>query len=187
MTQILFCADQFMAKRELVEKFIQQSFPAPQFYVISLAVHPDRVAEQVDKFFREHQLNSNPPALFFYWSSQSERADIASIWRPLFEKCRAVALIDFVTSVDQAKDIERYWKNAWKHDQMYRVVTLNAQQQSLTSPQYNALQEVCNVEVKKSLDKSRYYIFGLVALAALALIGLLFQRHNLKFHFDKPA
>lgn len=186
MTQILFCAEKYMPNKDQVETLIRQSFPAPKYSVISLVVQPDHVALQVSIFFKKHAFSS-PPLLFFYWSSQDQRTDIANTWSPLFEGCRAIALIDLMKSEDKAKDIEKYWENAWKYEQMYRIVTLEPLQQALTPQQQNALQEVCSVEVKNTLDRSRYYIFGLVALAALALIGLLFQRHHLKFHFDKPA
>lgn len=172
MTQILFCAEHYMSNREAVEKLIQQAFPAPKYSMMSLVVHPDRVATQVHEFFIA---NSNPTALFFYWDCLHKRIEESYIWHPLFDKCKAVA---FLNVQQEEAAVVGYWNNAWRRQQVYRIVTLDPSQQSLSPEQQNALLEVCNVEVKNSLGRSHYYIFGLLALAALALIGLLFQQRD---------
>lgn len=174
--QILFCADQYTPNVEFVEGLIKASFPEPRYTVISLRVHPDQVVHQVAQW-AELKFFSNHPALFFYWNCSNERADIASIWQPLFEKCKAVALVHLLDqSADEGK-IESYWKNGWKWGNIpHNIVNIDRKQISLNDAQRNALQKICHVEIKKDTDKKRYLILGLLALGAFALIGFLFRR-----------
>ena len=174
--QILFCADQYTPNVEFVEGLIKASFPEPRYTVISLRVHPDHVAQQVAQW-AEQNIFSHLPALFFYWNCSNERADIASIWQPLFEKCKAVALVHLLDQSTDESKIESYWKNGWKWENIpHNIVNIDRKQISLHDTQRNALQKICNVEVKKDTDKKRYYALVLLALGALALIGFLYRR-----------
>ncbi len=174
--QILFCADQYTQNVELVEGLIKASFPEPRYQIISLRVHPDQVIQQV-AHWAEQNIFSNQLALFFYWNCSNERADIASIWHPLFEKCKAVALVHLLDQPADEGKIESYWKNGWKWGNIsHCIVNIDRKQTSLTDTQRIALQEICNVEVKKDTDKKCYYALVLLALGALALIGFLYRR-----------
>lgn len=178
--QILFCSDKYMQNVEFVERLIKKSFPESQYTVISLRVDPDHVAQQIAQWANVQNLFSHMPALFFYWNCLNERADVALIWQPLFKKCKAVALVHLLDQPADEGKIESYWKNGWKLGNIpHNIVNINRQQKSLNDTQRIALQEICNVEVKKYTDKKHYLILGLLALGALAFIGFLYRR---KFH-----
>jgi len=173
--QILFCADRYMQNVGLVEGLIKESFPEPRYRIISLSVDPDHVAQQVDQWIREQKISSsNPPALFFFWNCLNERSDVASIWQPLFEKCKAVALVHFLDPSADKELISAYWRNAWKYESIpHYIVNIDVHQKSLSNMQRAHLEAVCNVEAKKSTNKTRDYLPAMLALGVLALLGLL--------------
>jgi cell division protein YceG involved in septum cleavage len=175
--QILFCADKYAENVEFVEQVIKESFPEPRYQVISLRIHPDQVTQQVAQWAHDQKIFSNPPALFFYWKCLNERADIASIWHPLFEKCKAVALVHLLEQPTDEGKIESYWKNGWKFGNIpHNIININRQQISLNDAQRSALQEICNVKVIQHADKKHIYVLALVVLGSLALIGFLYRR-----------
>lgn len=174
--QILFCADQYTPNVEIVEGLIKASFPESRYTVISLRVHPDQVIQQVAQWAEQKNF-SNQPALFFYWNCSNERADIASVWQPLFEKCKAVALIHLLDQPADEGKIESYWRNGWKWGNIpHNIINIDRKQTSLNDMQRNVLQKICNVEVKKSTENKHYYALGLLVLGVLALVGFLFCR-----------
>jgi hypothetical protein len=182
--QVVFCADKYMQNVEFVERLIKESFPEPQYTIISLRIHPDHVAQQVAQWAHEQTVFSNPPALFFYWNCLNERVDIASIWQPLFEKCKAVALVHLLDQPTDEGIVENYWRNGWKFGNIpHNIININKNQKSLNAAQRIALQKICNVEVKYT-DKNRYLIFGLLALGVFALMGFFLRR---QFSQPKPA
>lgn len=190
--KILFCAERYMQNVSSVEELIRKSFPEPQYTVISLRIDPDRVAGQVAQWVAEQKIFSDSPALFFYWSCAHHRADDGKIWQPLFEKCKAVALVDFLSGelASESVRIGSFWESAWNcENSPHKIVNIDTKQQSLTDIQRIALEEICNVEVKKNTSevkkdagKERYYTLVLLAVGALILIGLLYRRklHHIK-------
>lgn len=175
--QILFCADKYAENVEFVEQIIKESFPESQYSVISLRIHPDQVAQQVARWAHDQKIFSNHPPLFFYWKCLNERADVASIWQPLFEKCKAVALVHLLDQPTDKDKIESYWRNGWKLGNIpHNIVNINRQQILLNETQRSALQEICNVKMIQHADKKHIYVLALVVLGALALTSLLYRR-----------
>jgi hypothetical protein len=95
-----------------IENLLRKSFPNDNF--IPFDINPNNLEKLVDQ--QKYRIPWNTPAVFFCTCSKLDggRIDCIESWLPLFERCKAIAIISLVnTQQDFDSQVSIDHKNWW--------------------------------------------------------------------------
>lgn len=170
-----------------IENLLRKSFPNDNF--IPFDINPNNLEKLVDQ--QKYRIPWNTPAVFFCTCSKLDggRIDCIESWLPLFERCKAIAIISLVnTQQDFDSQVSIDHKNWWgvglsalKDDEKlntipYVIVSIGQDQTELSPQQRADLLSIAESKDKKWNKTIKNGLMFGIGACLLGIFGWLFKK-----------